>query len=98
MQRLLLLLFQGETMTSNVALTGLARDLKKRADSGKPIRIGLVGCGEMGTDLLSGIAQMDGITIGAVATRTPARVLDAAETAYQEKGHASEVEKASTMT
>ncbi|RCL03979.1 MAG: putative homoserine dehydrogenase [Candidatus Tokpelaia sp. JSC189] len=85
-------------MTSNIALTGLARDLKKRADSGKSIRIGLIGCGEMGTDLLSGIAQMDGITIGAVVTRTPARVLDAAETAYQEKGYASEVENSSAMT
>lgn len=85
-------------MTTNVALTGLARDLKERANSGKPIRIGLVGCGEMGTDLLSAVARMDGITVGAVATRTPARVLDAAEIAYQEKEHAREVENAAAMT
>jgi len=85
-------------MTSNVALTGLARDLKQRADQDKPIRIGLVGCGEMGTDLLSRVAQMDGITVGAVATRNPARVLTAAEIAWQEKGHAREVENAAAMT
>lgn len=85
-------------MTRNVALTGLARDLKKRADSGRPIRIGLVGCGEMGTDLLARVAHMDGISVGAVVTRTPSRVLEAARIAWQEKGHAQEVESAAAMT
>ncbi|RCL02713.1 MAG: putative homoserine dehydrogenase [Candidatus Tokpelaia sp. JSC188] len=85
-------------MTSNVVLTGLARDLKERADSGRPICIGLVGCGEMGTDMLSAMTQMNGINIGAVVTRTPARVFDAAEKAYQEEGYASEVQNASAMT
>ena len=33
-------------MASNVALTGLARDLAKRAEEGRPVRIGLIGCGE----------------------------------------------------
>ena len=28
---------------TNVALTGLARDLAQRADEGRPVRIGLVG-------------------------------------------------------
>ncbi len=85
-------------MTSNVALIGLARDLKKREESGKPIRIGLVGCGEMGTDLLTGVAHMDGIEVAAVSTRTPERVLDAARIAYDETGHAKEVSNASEMT
>ena len=85
-------------MTSNVALIGLARDLKKREESGKPIRIGLVGCGEMGTDLLTGVAHMDGIEVAAVSTRTPERVLDAARIAYDETGHAKEVANASEMT
>gem|GEM_PF-4431860 len=35
-------------MATNVALTGLARDMQARADSGRPIRIGLIGSGEMG--------------------------------------------------
>ncbi|MCT6886989.1 NAD(P)H-dependent oxidoreductase [Bartonella apis] len=85
-------------MTSNVALIGLARDLKKREESGKPIRIGLVGCGEMGTDLLTGVAHMDGIEVAAVSTRTPERVLEAARMAYDETGHAKEVSNASEMT
>lgn len=85
-------------MTSNVALIGLARDLKKREESGNPIRIGLVGCGEMGTDLLTGVAHMDGIEVAAVSTRTPARVLEAAKIAYGETGHAKEVSNLSEMT
>ncbi|UXN06277.1 NAD(P)H-dependent oxidoreductase [Bartonella sp. HY761] len=85
-------------MTSNVALTGLARDLKEHAKTGKPIRIGLVGCGEMGTDLLAGVAQMDGIEVAAVATRTPSKVIQAAEIAWQEKGHAKEVENNTAMS
>ncbi|MHC5305686.1 NAD(P)H-dependent oxidoreductase [Bartonella sp. LJL80] len=85
-------------MTSNVALTGLARDLKQHSERGKPIRIGLVGCGEMGTDLLAGVAHMDGIEVAAVSTRTPSRVIEAANIAYQEKGHAREVENAAAMT
>ncbi|WP_332060695.1 NAD(P)H-dependent oxidoreductase [Bartonella sp. CB74] len=85
-------------MASNVSLTGLARDLKQRAENHQPIRIGLVGCGEMGTDLLSSVAQMDGIKIAAVATRTPSRVFDAATLAYGEDGHAREVENATALT
>ena len=85
-------------MTSNVALTGLARDLKKRKETGKPIRIALVGCGEMGTDLLTGVAHMDGIEVAAVSTRTPERVMDAAKIAYDESGHACEVGNSVQMT
>ena len=57
--------YNGETaMPTNVALTGLAKDLAGRADSGKPIRIGLVGAGEMGTDIVSRVAHMRGIENG----------------------------------
>ncbi|WP_332065665.1 NAD(P)H-dependent oxidoreductase [Bartonella sp. CB189] len=85
-------------MASNVSLTGLARDLKQRTENNKPIRIGLVGCGEMGTDLLSSVAHMDGITVAAVATRTPSRIFDAATLAYGEDGHAEEVENINALT
>ncbi|WP_019220135.1 NAD(P)H-dependent oxidoreductase [Bartonella florencae] len=85
-------------MASNVSLTGLARDLKQRAEHHPPIRIGLIGCGEMGTDLLSSVAHMNGITIAAVATRTPTRVFDAATLAYGEDGHVWEVENAHALT
>jgi predicted homoserine dehydrogenase-like protein len=38
---------------TNVALTGLARELAQRADEGRPVRIGVIGSGEMGTDLVT---------------------------------------------
>ncbi|KEC54776.1 NAD(P)H-dependent oxidoreductase [Bartonella koehlerae] len=85
-------------MASNVSLTGLARDLKQHAENHPPIRIGLIGCGEMGTDFLSSIAHMNGITVAAVATRTPSRIFDAARLAYGEEGHVREVENASALT
>ncbi|MBB5073930.1 putative homoserine dehydrogenase-like protein [Bartonella callosciuri] len=85
-------------MASNVSLTGLARDLKQHAENHPPIRIGLIGCGEMGTDLLSSVAHMDGITISAIATRTPSRIFDAALLAYGEDGHVREVENTHALT
>ncbi|MDD9330444.1 MAG: homoserine dehydrogenase, partial [Bartonella sp.] len=85
-------------MTSNINLTGLARDLKQHAETHNPIRIGLIGCGEMGTDLLSSLTHIDGITIAAVATRTPSRIFDAAALAYGEEGHVCEVENTTALT
>ncbi|WP_336277076.1 NAD(P)H-dependent oxidoreductase [Bartonella sp. CB178] len=85
-------------MASNVSLTGLAHDLKQHAENHRPIRIGLIGCGEMGTDLLSSVAHMDGIQIAAVATRVPSRIFDAAILAYGEDGHAREVENTCSLT
>ena len=58
-------------MPTNVALTGLAKDLAARADTGKPVRIGLVGAGEMGTDIVSRVAHMQGIVIGAISELNP---------------------------
>ena len=49
---------------------GLAADLAKRlAKTGKPIRIGLIGSGEMGTDIVTQCEQMIGITVAAIADR-----------------------------
>ena len=52
---------------TNVALTGLARDLARRAEEGRPVRIGLVGCGEMGTDIVTQVARMPGLEVAAIA-------------------------------
>ena len=50
------------------ATTGLATDLARRLDeTGKPIRIGLIGSGEMGTDIVTQCQQMTGITVAAIA-------------------------------
>ncbi|MGN6585355.1 MAG: NAD(P)H-dependent oxidoreductase [Rhizobiaceae bacterium] len=78
-------------MTSNVALVGLAHDLEERGKSGKPIRIGVIGAGEMGTDIVTQVAQMKGLAVGAVAVRSNIdAVMKAGEIAYGEKGHVQE--------
>ncbi|WP_173931895.1 NAD(P)H-dependent oxidoreductase [Chelativorans sp. Marseille-P2723] len=85
-------------MTTNVALTGLARDLAEREASGKPVRIGLIGSGEMGTDIVSRVAQMRGIEVGAIAELNLPAAQKAVEIAYREEGHTREVSNASAMT
>jgi len=59
-------------MASNVSLTGLAKDLAVRADSGHPVRIGLIGSGEMGTDILARAGMMDGVEVAAISELDPA--------------------------
>jgi predicted homoserine dehydrogenase-like protein len=80
-------------MPTNVALTGLAKDLATRADSGKPIRIGLVGAGEMGTDIVSRVAHMRGIEIGAISELKEGAAAKSVEIAY---GNADRVQQVST--
>lgn len=46
---------------------GLARDQQNPADREKPIRIGLVGSGEMGTYIVTRMAHMSGNEIGAIS-------------------------------
>ena len=79
------------TKATNVALTGLARDIAARAQAGRPIRIGLIGAGEMGTDIVSRVAHMDGVEVGAISEVNLANAVQAAEIAYRERGHTSEV-------
>ena len=50
-------------MTVNVFATGLARDLLERKENGNPIRIGLVGSGEMGTDIVTRASMMEGLML-----------------------------------
>ncbi len=76
-------------MGSNVVLTGLARDLKRRAESGRPVRIGLVGSGEMGTDIISRVAHMDGIEVAAIADHNLGAAHRAVEIATGEEGHSA---------
>ncbi|MGQ0564729.1 MAG: NAD(P)H-dependent oxidoreductase [Gemmobacter sp.] len=81
-------------MPTNVALTGLARDLAARAETGRPIRIGLVGAGEMGTDIVSRVAQMQGIAIGAISELKPGAARKSVEIAYGNDVNVSEVSSA----
>ncbi|MCB6184339.1 hypothetical protein LIN78_12365 [Leeia sp. TBRC 13508] len=47
--------------------SGLAADLYQRSLTGKPIRIGLIGSGMMGTDIVTQVMQMKGIAVAAIA-------------------------------
>ncbi|CAN1488293.1 COG4091 Predicted homoserine dehydrogenase [Rhabdaerophilaceae bacterium] len=55
----------------------LADALAEREASGNPVRVGLIGSGQMGTDIVVQIAQMPGIEIVAVADMNPDRVIAA---------------------
>ena len=80
-------------MTSNVAKTGLARDLAERASEKDPIRIGLIGCGEMGTDIVSRTVHMEGIEVAAIANLTPDNAHAAVRIAYGTEGHSRSVSR-----
>ncbi len=77
----------------NVELVGLAAELRSRAQSGNPIRIGLVGTGEMGTDIFTQIAMMEGIEIATVVERRVGKAAACATIAY---GDDTMVQQAST--
>lgn len=62
---------------TNIALTGLARELAEREDAGRPVRIGLVGCGEMGTDIVTQVSRMRGIRVTAIAETDPDKAMQA---------------------
>jgi predicted homoserine dehydrogenase-like protein len=83
---------------TNVHLTGIARDLKARADAGRPIRIGVIGSGEMGTDLVTQGALMRGIEVAAIATRRPHTARAAMAIAYGDDSHAVEADTPSKVT
>ena len=52
-----------------ISATGLAADLARRHEDGKPIRVCIVGAGEMGTDLVTAIRQMRGMEIASIVDR-----------------------------
>jgi len=85
-------------MPTNVSLTGLAKDLEIRAETGKPIRIGLVGCGEMGTDVITRVAHMKGIEVAAVSDRGLNKASKALEIAFGTDENGKIVESQSAMT
>ena len=85
-------------MPTNVSLTGLAKDLETRAETGKPIRIGLVGCGEMGTDVVTRVAHMKGIEVAAVSDRGPQRAIEAMKIAFGSDENGMTVDNNQDMT
>ncbi len=83
---------------TNIALTGLARDLARRADEGRPVRIGVIGSGEMGTDLVTQCMLMKGVSLAAMATRRPHTARQAIEIAYGDASRFADVDTASRVT
>ncbi|MVA99691.1 homoserine dehydrogenase [Nitratireductor sp. CAU 1489] len=83
---------------TNVALTGLARDLARRADEGRPVRVGVIGSGEMGTDLVTQAMLMRGIEVCAISTRRPHTARAAIRIAYGDEAMAREAGTASAVT
>ena len=69
-------------MASNVAATGLAKDLKRREEEGRPVRIGMIGAGLMGTDIVARAAMMDGMNVAAIADLNPEAAHRAVRIAY----------------
>ena len=83
---------------TNVRLTGLARDLADRADAGRPIRVGVIGSGEMGTDLVTQGSLMRGIEVCAIATRRPHTAREAMVIAFGDAGRAVEADSPAKAT
>lgn len=63
--------------------SGLAADLQQRALTGKPVRIGLIGSGMMGGDIVTQVLQMQGVVVAAIADLS----IPAALRALEEAGH-----------
>ncbi len=83
---------------ANVHLTGIARDLAARAEAGKPIRVGVIGSGEMGTDLVTQGSLMQGIEIVAISTRRPHTAREAMTIAFGDDSRATEADSVSQVT
>ncbi|MBX3576534.1 MAG: homoserine dehydrogenase [Rhizobiaceae bacterium] len=85
-------------MMTDIALTGLARDLARRADEGRPVRIGVIGSGEMGTDLVTQCMLMKGVELVAMSTRRPHTARHAIRIAYGDEAKAAEADAPSKVT
>jgi len=83
---------------TNVALTGLARELARRADEGRQVRIGVIGSGEMGTDLVTQGMLMKGVSVCAISTRRPHTAREAITIAYGDDAMAAEADAPSKVT
>ena len=69
--------------------SGLAADLQTRALTGKPIRIGLIGSGMMGGDIVTQVLQMRGVVVAAIADIH----IPAALRALKEAGHGDDAHR-----
>lgn len=61
-----------------IARMGLAAELAARADKSGPITVGIAGAGQMGTDMVTQIALIPGMRLGAISEVVPQAAIDAA--------------------
>ncbi len=62
------------SITPALGRPALHEALAIREKAGKPVRVGLVGCGQMGTDIIVQVALMHGIEVVAAVDMRPERV------------------------
>ena len=55
----------------------IAEALERRERDGRPVRVGLIGAGQMGTDIIVQMALMKGIEVVACADAVPENVFNA---------------------
>lgn len=67
-------------------MSNVYQDLKELEAKGEYIKIGLIGAGQMGTDIVSQVAQMDGVKVPVVADID----IERAKKAYQSAGISTE--------
>jgi predicted homoserine dehydrogenase-like protein len=76
----------------------LPADLKRRQQElGRPIRVGLIGSGEMGTDIVTQCDMMQGITIAAIAEINPGAAAKALTIAGRKAGTHAEANTQSSF-
>src|SRR5437870_11559192 len=68
----------------NRSHTSLIEALERRAREGRPVRVGLIGAGQMGTDIIVQTAQMKGIEVVAAADAVADNVFAAVAMAQDE--------------
>jgi len=75
-------------------MIGLHEDLARREAEGRPVRVGLIGAGQMGTDVVATSRTMTGLQVVAAADLDLARAIDS----YRIAGIDAEVVVATTAT
>jgi predicted homoserine dehydrogenase-like protein len=63
-------------MIANVS--AVVNELRLRAESGRPVTIGLAGAGQMGTDIVVQLSLMPGLRLGAISEVNASNAIDAA--------------------
>ena len=63
--------------------------LQKREADGNPIRVGVIGAGTFGTQLIAQTCRMTGIRVSAIAELNPQRALEALRGERAPRGRAT---------